>query len=164
MPTRRGETQKIRQVADLRMTAEALTKLKTELKRLLEKEQPVWIAEMQRTGMFGDFSENAEYQHAKGQLRRINDRIHWIEERLKHAVIITKGSTAVVGIGSTVHLIINGKEKTYRILGSHESNPAQGIISSSSPLGSAILGKRAGEEGTYRAGNATATFRVVAIR
>jgi len=48
----------------------------------------------------------------------------------------------IIRIGSTVIIEVNGKEKTYSIVGSNEANPLQGLISNESPIGSALLGKK----------------------
>lgn len=94
----------------------------------------------------GDFSENAGYQAAKGALRGINSKILDLEQRIKKARIITVNKdTGTVQLGHSVILKINGKQQTYTILGSTESNPGKGIISHNSPIGSAIIGRRVGD-------------------
>lgn len=94
----------------------------------------------------GDLSENAAYTAAKFYLRRINDRITSIGEKLKFAIIIEEGSSdGVVRIGSTVTVCVNGKDATFAVLGAHETNPSKGAISYLSPVGAALLGHRAGD-------------------
>ncbi len=132
------------------MTQDKYEELAKELAVLKEKKQPFAAKEVARLGEFGDFSENAEYQIAKGRLRGINNRITELEYILKIATIIAPQSqTNYVSLGHTVTLEQqDGTTQMYTILGSSETNPSKGVISSSSPLGSAILGKKKGDQVT----------------
>lgn len=96
---------------------------------------------------YGDLSENAEYQEAKTKQAFVEGRIEEIEATLKLAKVIdAKNNTqGEVGLGSTVVVDVNGNEVTYQLTGSDEANPARGKISHESPLGQALMGKRAGE-------------------
>lgn len=94
----------------------------------------------------GDFSENVEYQLAKGRLRGINNSIERIENQLKQAEIIESPvGISAVQIGNTVVVESAGQQKTFLILGSTETNPLKGVISYSSPIGAALLGHAVGE-------------------
>ncbi len=131
------------------LTEEAIVRLKKRLEDLQKRELPAAVEEVRRTAEMGDFSENAAYQIAKGNLRRINGRILSLQEELKQAIPISKNKNASgrVQIGSTVVLRKKDrKEVTYQILGSRETNPSQGKISHVSPIGQALLGSVAGEE------------------
>jgi transcription elongation factor GreA len=131
---------------DPKITAEKYAELKENLYRLKKHVQPKLAAEVHRLALMGDFSENAAYQIAKGRLRGINQRILDIEDHLKRAEIIkTPQNRGVVEVGLKVTVLVNGKEKTYLILGSSETDPSAGVISRNSPLGSALLGRKVGE-------------------
>lgn len=130
---------------DPNVTPEKFDELKQELERLKTVKQPRAIVEVKRLAEMGDFSENAAYSIAKGRLRAINDRITELTEYLKHAVIIQPSQSGVVQLGSTVTVEISGKQKTYTILGSSETDPASGVISHKSPLGTALMGRRVGD-------------------
>lgn len=144
IPIRRpGKYANIR--SDPNLTAEKLNELKQELQRLKTISQPHAITEVKRLAAMGDFSENAAYSIAKGRLRGINDRITELTEYLKHVVIIQPSSSGVVQLGSTVTVEINGKENSYTILGSSETDPTAGVISHRSPLGAALMGRRVGD-------------------
>jgi len=94
----------------------------------------------------GDFSENAAYQIAKGKLRGINQKILDLQNHLKVAQIIKPGKNSdTVRIGHKVTVSYDGKQRTYEILGSSEADPVRGIISHSSPIGSALLNRHVGE-------------------
>lgn len=113
----------------------------------LKASQPQAARDVARLAEMGDFSENVEYQLAKGRLRGINQNITQIEYNLEHAEIIqaTKNSDRVQ-IGSTVTVDSEKGSSTFQILGSSETNPAKGIISHTSPIGSALLGHKTGEK------------------
>lgn len=93
----------------------------------------------------GDLSENAEYVSAKEEQNRIEQQIAEMEVLLKNAQVIEKSDTSVVSIGNTVTLKCNGESKTYHIVGSNEADPLHGKVSNESPLGQALLGKKAKE-------------------
>jgi len=128
-----------------------ITKVKfDEIKKKLEKlkdSHPVAVEEVRRLAELGDFSENAAYQMAKGRLRGINQRILELEDQINYAVIIEPNkNSGVVQLGSTIIIDVNGREQSYQILGSSEASPVKGIISQNSPIGSALMGHRVGDE------------------
>jgi len=92
----------------------------------------------------GDFSENAEYQIAKGKLRGINRTISELEYQIPRAVVIeTPADTQSVQIGHKVTVeLIDGAKQQWQILGSSESDPTRGVISYQSPIGQALLGRK----------------------
>jgi len=126
------------------MTGHKLAELKTDLERI-KKQRPKAAAEVARLAELGDFSENVEYQQAKGKLRGINSRITTLEFQINHAEIIEPSDSGVVEIGSTVTVDIEGTKKTYTILGSSETDPARQVISYTSPLGELLMGKTVGD-------------------
>lgn len=133
------------------LTPAKLQEFKDELARLKTTAQPRAISEVKRLAEMGDFSENAAYQIAKGRLRGINERLEELEEAVNHAVVIAPGDSAGgVQIGSTVTVLMAGQEKTYQILGSTESDPSRNIISFTSPIGAALIGKKIGESITIQ--------------
>lgn len=117
----------------------------------LKKRRIHAASEVKRLSELGDFSENVEYQLAKGRLRGINQRILDLEDHLKRAVIITSGAKGgCVQLGDTVTIELNGKEKTFLILGSTETDPGNGVISHNSPIGAALMGRHVDEAFTIR--------------
>jgi len=132
--------------ADLHFTEGKLKALKAELEKLQKVAHPQAVNEVERLRLLGDFSENAAYSMAKGRLRSINDRITILGNKIKGAIIITPPDEAgIVQLGSIVTVEMLGKEITYKILGSSETNPTSGIISHNSPIGSALMGHRVGD-------------------
>ena len=145
VPTRRADKLP-RQKSDPHITPEKFQELSATLKKLLEVKRPREASEVKRLAEMGDFSENAGYQMAKGRLRGINKKIDEISDLLKRAEIITPNNTGEVELGNLITLERNGKEKKYRLLGSEETDPNNGVISHNSPLGSALLGKKIGDQ------------------
>lgn len=130
---------------DPHLTEEKFNEMKIKLAGL-KKTLPAAAMEVKRLSEMGDFSENAAYQMAKARLRGINDNILQTEERLKHAMIIKPNkNTETLQIGHNVTIDIAGKPITYLILGSSEADPAKGVISHHSPLGSVLMGHKAGD-------------------
>ncbi|MFA7050421.1 MAG: GreA/GreB family elongation factor [Patescibacteria group bacterium] len=131
---------------DARITLEKYQALQKTLKKLKEENRPVESEEVKILSTTGDYSENAGYQAAKAKLRRTNNKISKIEYILNRAEIIeTNKERDEIEIGSSVELEVEGTIKKYQILGSSETNPSQGKISYSSPLGSVLLNKKVGD-------------------
>ncbi len=128
------------------LTADKLEDLKKKLENL-KNSQPFAASEVARLAELGDFSENAEYQMAKGRLRGINGGIFNLQKQIDNAILIENSdNTESVRIGNTVTLEMNGKIKKYKLLGSVESDPTNGIISHNSPVGMALVGRKIDEE------------------
>lgn len=112
----------------------------------------------------GDISENAAYDEAKNQQAFLEGRIQEIKRILNHAILIDKpdGQADVVSIGSHVTVVEDGyeEEETFRIVGSAEADPSQGLISNESPMGKALLGHRVGDRVTVQTPGGTLAFKI----
>ena len=149
--------------ADPFLTAAKFQELERKLDRLRQS-QPQAAAEVARLAEMGDFSENFAYQHAKGRLRGINQRILEIEHQLNQAEVIRpEAQTNTVELGHTVTVECEGKQKTYQILGSTETDPRRGIISHNSPIGSALLGRKVNETIEITVGSKKTTYTILTI-
>ena len=97
---------------------------------------------------FGDLSENAEYDEARNDQAKTEARIKELEELVANAVIVdeTKIDNSIVSLGSTVTVydVEEDEEIVYSIVGSNEASPAELKISDMSPIGRALVGKKAG--------------------
>jgi len=148
---------------DQHLTEAKFNELKNKLDRLIFN-RPRAADEVKRLAEFGDFSENAEYQIAKGHLRGINRGILEIENQLKRAIIIKPNKNlGAVQIGSTVTVLTAGREKTYLILGSAETNPGKGIISSRSPLGAGLIGGKIGDRVKIKLNDREIEYEIIKI-
>lgn len=127
------------------LTPEGAEKLKRELERIEKVDLPAALESMRFALTLGDFSENAEYQEAKPKLARLQGRVLIIKDRLKRAIITQASDGGRVTMGACVTVEVNGKERTYQLVGPHEANPSQGRISHLSPVGAALLNRKVGE-------------------
>lgn len=131
------------------MTAAGYSALETELKTLKSVERPNIIVAIQEARAHGDLSENAEYHAAKERQSFIEGRILEIEDKISRAQIIdvSKLSGKVVKFGATVTVVDEDTEKKskYQIVGDIEADFSKGLISISSPLARALIGKSVGD-------------------
>jgi transcription elongation factor GreA len=146
------------------VSAEFLQKLKDELRDLKTNKRRELADRIEQAKALGDLSENAEYHEAKDALGFVEGRILEIEDLLKNAVIIEeeKGGTNV-RVGCTVKVRVNGKEKTFHIVGSNEADPAAGKISNESPIGSALIGAKVGDTVSVRTPTGSNEYEVIEI-
>ena len=131
-----------------KLTKAGYKKLEEELRYLIDVARDEVKRELAEARAQGDLSENADYDAARGKQAEVEARIKEIEATLNNAEIIEENSKSNrVGLGTTVTLkfIEKNEEKTYMIVGSIESNPFEGKISSSCALGETILGKLVGD-------------------
>jgi len=130
---------------DILMTGEGLEKLRIELRELLEIRRPEVISRIKGAKELGDLSENAEYSAAKDEQSFIEGRIQELEEIIKHAKIVESRSNhgGLINIGSSVKVTVDGDEDQFEVVGPTESDPAKGKISVDSPVGKALLGRKA---------------------
>lgn len=117
---------------------------------------------------FGDLSENSEYDEAKNEQSKVESRISELEQIILHTVVVEESALdhSSVHLGSTVVLVDEktGKEKTYSIVGSNEANPDEGKISDRSPIGVAIIGKRAGDQVTVVAPKGEKKYKILDVK
>ncbi|MFC1687095.1 GreA/GreB family elongation factor [Patescibacteria group bacterium] len=148
---------------DLHLTQAKLDEMKKELERLVSILRPKSMKEVSRLAEMGDFSENAAYQISKGRLRGINARILDLEERIGKVVIIEPKDNAHIQIGHRVTVEANRKQLTYLILGSTESDPGQSVISHTSPLGAALIGKAVGDTVTVKLKEKDVKYEIIKV-
>ena len=154
-------------IKELVMSREGLKKLEAELEELKTVRRKE-VAEKIKTALgYGDLSENSEYDEAKNEQAIVEGRIAEIEAQLKHVRILDKSqlSDETVHIGSKV-CMRNGKgdKVEYKIVGSTESDPFNGMISDESPVGKAVLGHAAGDKVlVVLPSGAEATFEILSI-
>jgi transcription elongation factor GreA len=124
------------------LTREGMIKLQEELEdRKIRLRQEIASA-IKEAKEQGDLSENAEYSEAKHQQNENETRIMELEATLKEATVVEKTTGSLsVQIGSSVILDCKGKEMRFTIVGTNEVNPAEGLISSDSPFGRALMGR-----------------------
>ncbi|MEK7465333.1 MAG: transcription elongation factor GreA [Patescibacteria group bacterium] len=112
----------------------------------------------------GDLSENSEYQEAREDQTRLEQRISQMEEAVRQTVLIKKTTgSATVRIGSQIKVKKNGDIIHLSIVGSHETDPIKGRISNESPLARSLLGKKVGDEVEVKAPKGSITYKIIEI-
>ena len=152
----------------IELTQEGFEELKAELDELINDKLPKAIKRVADAREYGDLSENSEYHDARDDKDLIVTRISEIEEILEKAKIV-KATTSknIVGIGSKVSAHLKGKKakkRTFQIVGEYEADPSEGKISSVSPLGKALMGKKKGDSVTYQAPAGEITYIITDIK
>ncbi len=132
------------------MTREGHDMLTEELRRLKGIERPAISDAIRRAREHGDISENAEYDAAKDKQGMIEARIRQIEDRLARAEVVETGGQPPdkVRFGTTVVLedLASGDEVTYRIVGEDEADVSKGLLSVTSPVARALIGKQVDDQ------------------
>lgn len=133
---------------EFKLSAERLEELKQELNYLKTVREKEVADQIKEARSFGDLSENSEYDEAKNEQGKLYSRIAELEEILQHVVIVDESAASdAITIGCTVTVRAkDGKEASYKIVGSQESDPMHGIISEESPFGKALIGAKEGQE------------------
>jgi transcription elongation factor GreA len=133
----------------LPMSRAAYDKLLADLDSLKKNDRPAIIEEIAVARAQGDLSENAEYHAAKEKQGMIEDRIADIESKIARAEIMTADPSEsphiIFGASVTVKNLSTGKSMEYTLVGSDEVDPLQGKISSASPIGQSLIGKKTGD-------------------
>ena len=116
---------------------------------------------------FGDLSENAEYDEARNEQAKVEARIQELEALIENAEIIDETNMDVrsISLGSVVKLFDEDFEEeiTYNIVGSNQADPLEKKISDQSPIGRALMGKKAGESVTVTAPAGELHFKVLEV-
>jgi transcription elongation factor GreA len=139
--------------SDVHITPEGLAAVRQELDQLVAVRRPEITSKIKAARELGDLSENFEYHSAKNEQGFIEARIAELEAIVRnHVLIELPAPTGEVLLGSTVTLLEEGgPPERYRIVGPAEADPGAGRISNESPLGSALMGRRSGDEVEVRA-------------
>ncbi len=156
-------------MATVPLTKRGAEKLKSELHRLKTVERHAVIQAIAEARAQGDLSENAEYDAAKDKQGFIEGRIAEIEGKLAAAQVIdpsTLDAGGKVVFGATVDLEdeASGQAVTYQIVGDDEADLKHGLISISSPIARAMIGKEAGDVAEVQAPGGLKHWEIVEVR
>lgn len=147
------------------LTKDGLNNLKNELSQLVQAKRPVTIERLQKARAMGDLSENSEYSAAKEELAFVEGRIKEIEEILKNAEVVensTNGSE--ISLGSQVMVEANGEKNLYTIVGEFEADPMAKKLSSTSPIGKALIGKKTNDTVEVVIPSGKISYKVLQVR
>jgi transcription elongation factor GreA len=156
-------------MATIPLTRRGADKLKEELARLKTVDRHAVIQAISEARALGDLSENAEYAAAKDKQGFIEGRILEIESKLAAAQIIDPSTLDAEGrvvFGSTVDLEDEdtGTQVTYQIVGDDEADLKQGLVSISSPIARALIGRTSGDVAEVQAPGGTKSYEIIAVR
>ena len=150
------------------MTANGFNRLKEELRWRQQEERPRIIEAISEARSHGDLSENAEYHSAKEAQSHNEGRIVELEDVIARAEVIdvSKLSGEKVKFGATVVLVDEDteEERTYQIVGDQEADVKSGLISISSPIARALIGKEVGEAIEVNAPGGARGYEIVDVR
>ena len=152
----------------LPITREGLEKLRLELHNFITVERPRNIKAIGEARSHGDLSENAEYHAAKERQSFLEAKINELETAINRSEVIEidKGQTEKIFFGKTVELenIVNDQNVVYQLVGPYESDPENGKISVTSPVGKALLGKEVGDAVEVKTPKGVQEFEILEIR
>ena len=151
----------------LPITKEGRARLQEELQNLRAVERPAIVNAIAEARAHGDLSENAEYHSAKEKQGMIEARVKELESVLASAEVIdpqTAGGDGRCIFGAFVSLEDeDGKIARYRIVGEYEADIGRGLLSSTSPMGRALLGKKEGDGVEVKAPGGVREYLVVKV-
>ncbi len=148
------------------LTKEKFSELEKELAYLKSDRRKEVAEHLEYAKRLGDLSENAEYHQAREEQAEVEDRISRLENLLKTAQVLEKGSSDLVRVGSTIRVEKEGDNKSmlYTIVGSEEADMALGKISNLSPIGSSLLGHKEGDLVSVTTPKGTTKYRIAIIK
>ncbi len=150
------------------MTPNGHKKLQEELHRLKTIERPEVIKLIEYARSLGDLSENAEYETAKNRQSFVEGRIQELDSKLSRAEIIDPAELknkdrVTFGLHVKLEDLDTGEAVTYQLVGPDESEPENGMISITSPIGRALIGKQIDDDVVVQAPGGVREFVVLDI-
>lgn len=147
------------------LTPEGRKKLEVELEmRKIEMRQKIALI-IKEAKEQGDLSENAEYTEAKRQQSDNERRIMELEGIIRTSQVASfDKESSVVQMGSKVTVKFNGDEQTFNIVGSNEADPLGGRISNESPIGKALMGKKAGDKTMVQTPGGEKEYKIIEVK
>jgi transcription elongation factor GreA len=147
------------------LTREKYEELEKELHFLKSVRRREVAKNLEYAKSLGDLSENAEYQEARDEQAKLEDRISHLEGILQFAEIVAPRRSDIIGIGSTVVVAkAGGKPMNYQLVGSEEADMTTGKISDQSPLGAALIGKKKGDEVSVKTPGGSASYEILEVK
>lgn len=150
---------------EIKLTAKGYADIETELAKLKEEDRPRIIQAIKDARAQGDLSENADYDAARDEQAKTEERIKELEYQLEHAIIVKEAKGGVIGLGSvvTVLFVEDNEEEVYKLVGSLEADILDNKISDESDLGKALSGHKAGDTITVANANGSYDIKVVKV-
>lgn len=147
----------------IQLTQKGLETLKKELVELVEVKRPKMVKRLSNARSQGDLKENSDYQNAKEELGFLEGKIEELTHVIKTAKVVEVSKNGDVGVGTKVTVKINGSIQVFEIVGDWEADPLNKKISHTSPLGTALSGRKKGEKVEVEAPAGKILYEIVAI-
>ena len=152
---------------ELLVTQEGYDKIVAEHDELVSVKRAEVAERIKEAISYGDISENAEYDSAKNEQAELEERIHELEEMLRKAKIVSeeemKGDKVNIGLKVTVKDTDTGEKEVFSIVGATESDPFSGKISTESPVGKALIGKKKGDTVAIEIPDGVINYKIMKI-
>jgi transcription elongation factor GreA len=149
--------------APIYISKEGLQKMKDELRFLQTDKRQEIAARIEKAKDLGDLSENADYTEAKEEYSFTEGRILDLKDAIMRATVIEGRGGDTVSIGCRVRVSVDSKEREFTIVGAPEADPLKGLISNESPIGRALIGKRAGDTAEVSAPSGIVRYTILGI-
>ncbi len=149
------------------MTHGGVLRLREQLRRLKSVEKPKNIRDIEEARAHGDLSENAEYHAAKERQGQLDAEIRHLEDILGRSEVIdvSKLSGDRIVFGATVDLEDDaGHSITYRIVGEYEADIKKGLLSVTSPIARALVGREVGDSVRVQAPGGLKEYEIIDVR
>ncbi|HYK08391.1 MAG TPA: GreA/GreB family elongation factor [Candidatus Eisenbacteria bacterium] len=125
--------------------------------------RPDAVADLAKARAMGDLSENGYYKSARMKLSQVDRDLRQLKYILRFGKVQESSNNGIVDVGSVVTITTGTITKTYEIVGTYEANPSKGKLSSSSPLGRVLLGKKVGDTAILAIGENKTIYDITAI-
>lgn len=148
------------------LTRQGYDEIRRELNEIVTVKRPAVVDRIREARQLGDLSENFDYQDAKQVQGMIEARVRELEAILNTAVVVDSiNQDGCIGIGSHIKVrdLDDGFEEEYRIVGPAEANPSEGKISYESCVGSALLGRKAGDQVPVHSPGGIFTYEIISV-
>lgn len=148
------------------LSPQGYAKLKAEWEQLKFIDKPEMQEQIRVAAAEGDRSENAAYTYGKMQIRKIDQRLRFLDRVIDKAIVVEEvAQDGTIRFGATVEILDIEKNKNfnYTLVGSSEIDVLKGHISLSSPLGKLLVGKKAGESFSQETPRGTRSLKIIKI-
>jgi transcription elongation factor GreA len=147
------------------LSQEKFKEIELEVKDLTTNKRKEIAEALESAKSLGDLRENSEYQEARAAQATLEERIAYLTDVLKRAVIVQSHHSTKVEVGSTVKILREGskEEKKLLLVGSSEADIHTGKVSNESPIGAAMMGKKKGESFKVKTGKGLVEYNILDI-
>jgi len=148
----------------IQLTQNGFDAIQEELKDLQTIKRPATVDRLQKARAMGDLKENSGYQAAREELGEMDGKILEVQYILNNAeIVVTSSSDLTITLGKKVSVDIKGVQKDISIVGEFESDPMNGKISATSPIGLALMNKKVGETVSVVTPGGTVPYIILSI-